>query len=141
MKNYLILGCLLCSMAASAQKIDQSKVPGPVKAALAKSFPTAGSVKWELEKSNYEAGFKDKNMHISALYDAKGNWLETETGITLAQLPEEATAYVTAHYKGAKIKEAAKIQKANGDINYEAEVNGRDVIFDSKGGFLKEEKE
>lgn len=140
MKNYLILGCLLCSVAAAAQKIDGAKVPAPVKAALAKGFPAAGTVKWELEKSNYEAGFKENNTHISALYDVKGNWLETETGITAAALPKAAADYVATHYKGAKIKETAKIQKANGEINYEAEVNGKDLIFDSKGTFLKAEK-
>lgn len=140
MKNYLILGSLLCSVTAFAQKVDQTKVPAAVKTAFSKNFPAATGVKWELEKNNYEAGFKENSKHVSAVFDASGKWLETETGITAAELPKDAAVYVATHYKGAKIKETAKIQKADGDINYEAEVNGKDIIFDSKGKFLKEEK-
>ncbi|PSL47910.1 putative PepSY-like beta-lactamase-inhibitor [Chitinophaga niastensis] len=140
MKNYAIIGLVLISASAFAQKIDQSKVPAPAKAAFAKSFPAATGVKWELENKNYEAGFKENGKHISAVYDAKGTWMETETAIAVTALPKAAAEYVASHYKGAKIKETAEIKKANGDINYEAEVNGKDVIFDSKGNFLKEQK-
>jgi len=49
--------------------------------------------------------------------------------------------YVKAHYKGATAKEAAKITKADGTVNYEAEVSKKDVIFDAKGKFIKEEKD
>ncbi len=39
------------------------------------------------------------------------------------------------------MKEAAVIVKANGEVNYEGEVNGKDVIFDSTGKFLKVDNE
>jgi hypothetical protein len=35
----------------------------------------------------------------------------------------------------------AKITKADGTVNYEAEVDGKDVIFNSIGKFLKEAKD
>jgi hypothetical protein len=35
----------------------------------------------------------------------------------------------------------AKITKANGEVNYEAEVKGQDLIFDANGRFLKSIKE
>ena len=43
--------------------------------------------------------------------------------------------------KGKNIKEGAKITKADGTVNYEAEVNGTDVIFDASGKFIKEAKD
>ncbi|MEC5146360.1 hypothetical protein UNH65_22585 [Chitinophaga sp. 180180018-2] len=137
MKHYLIAASLLCSIAASAQKVN---VPAAVKAALAKQFPTAANVKWELEKGNYEAGFKENNQHVSAVFDASGKWLETESAIPKTELPKQAAEYISSHYKNGKIKETAKIQKAGGEVNYEVEVNGKDVIFNSDGTFLKEEK-
>lgn len=32
-----------------------------------------------------------------------------------------------------KIKEAAKITKSNGEVQYEAEVNGKDILFTPEG--------
>jgi hypothetical protein len=126
---------------ATAQKLNAAKVPQTVKAAFSKAFPTAGSVKWEMENNNYEAGFKQDGKSMSAVMDAKGAVLETETDIKVAELPKAVADYLTVHYKGAKVKEAAIIKKASGEINYEAEVNGKDVLFNSKGEFIKEVKD
>ena len=41
----------------------------------------------------------------------------------------------------AKIKKAARILKADRQIEYEAEVQKMDVLFDSNGKFLREEKD
>ncbi|NIG54545.1 PepSY-like domain-containing protein [Chitinophaga sp. Cy-1792] len=136
MKIYFLLGCLLVSASTFAQKISEAKVPAVVKTALTKKFPNATGIKWEMEQQNYEAGFTDNNQHVSAVFDVKGNWMETETPIPAAELPKAATAYIASHYKGAKIKETARIQKASGAINYEAEIKGKDVIFDDKGAVL-----
>ena len=59
----------------------------------------------------------------------------------MAELPEAVLSYVKEHYKGKVIKEGAKITKADGTVNYEAEVSGKDVIFDSNGKFIKEAKD
>ena len=47
--------------------------------------------------------------------------------------------YVKQHYKGAKITEAGKVTDAQGKLSYEAEIKGRDVIFDKEGNFVKAE--
>lgn len=147
MKKTIRVSFIACMLAASlgntanAQKLDAAKVPDPVKAAFSKAFPTAGSVKWEMENKNYEAGFKQDGKTMSAVIDATGLLIETETDIKITELPKTVTDYLTVHYKGAKVKEAAIIKKANGEINYEAEVNGKDVLFNSKGKFIKEVKD
>jgi hypothetical protein len=56
-------------------------------------------------------------------------------------LPASIADYVAKNYKGEKIKEAAKLKMANGDINYEAEVKGMDLIFDANGKFIKSVKD
>lgn len=126
--------------AANAQKLDASKVPTNVKASFAKQYPGAVA-KWEKEAGKYEVNFKQNGNTMSALYESNGSLAETEMDIRVADLPATVQAYVKEHYKGKSVKEAAKITKADGTINYEAEVNGKDVIFDGAGKFLKEVKD
>ena len=126
--------------AACAQRLDASKVPAAVKSSFAKQYPGV-TAKWEKEAGNYEVNFKQNGTTMSALYDANGNPQETEMDIKVTELPATVQAYVKEHYKGKTVKEAAKITKADGTVNYEAEVGGVDVIFDVSGKFLNEAKD
>ncbi len=120
----------------NAQKISAAKVPAAVKTAFTKQYPGT-AVKWEMEKSNFEAGFKKDSHNISAIYTSAGILVETETDIKTSELPATVTAYVSANYKGKKISEAAKIVKADGAVHYEAEVDKKDLIFDASGKLIK----
>jgi len=141
MKKVTMISALvsLIGFSACAQKLDASKVPAAVKATFAKQYPGA-SVKWEKEDGKYEAGFKQNGNTMSALYEANGTMTESEMDIKVSDLPASVLAYVKENYKGKKIKEGAKITKSDGTVNYEAEVDGKDVIFDATGKFLKEMK-
>lgn len=131
---------LFIGLSAISQKISSSKVPVAVNTAFQKQYPNA-VVKWEKEKGNYEAGFKEGNHKVSVVYDAQGKLLETETDISQNELPPNALQYLKTNHAGKKITEAAKITKADGTVLYEAEVGGADMIFDAKGKFLKVEKD
>ena len=72
---------------------------------------------------------------------SKGSLKETEVVIKTSELPNGVQQYLKTNYKGSKIQEAAKITKANGEVVYEAEVNKKDLIFDTKGNFLKAQSE
>lgn len=121
---------------ATAQKLSASKVPDVVKSSFAKQYPGAAA-KWEKESGKFEAEFKKHNQTMSALFEADGTMTESEISIKVPDLPTAVITYVKDHYKGKTIKEGAKITKANGTINFEAEVDGKDLIFDAKGNFLK----
>ncbi len=143
MKQYLFLMMIALSVSSvcSAQKEEKddkkAAAPAAAKAAFAKAFPGSSNVKWVKEDADYEAEFKQNGKPMSANFDAKGTLLETEETIKESELPASALQYVKDKYKGAKIKEAAKITKANGEVNYEAEVNKKDVMFDASGKFIK----
>ena len=124
----------------NAQKISASKVPAPVTSAFKKQFPDIKSVTWELEDGQYEASFKKNGVPSSANFDKNGSLVETEVDIKVNQLPTAVPDYVKKNYK-SPIKEASKITKPNGEVNYEAMVNHTDLIFDANGKFLKELKE
>ena len=131
-----ILGILLLIggtvFSSQAQKINSLKVPAAVSAAFKKSHP-AVKVKWEMEQANYEAGFILNGKETSEVYTPGGTLLETESAIKSSELP----ATVLAKLKGMKIGEAAKITKADGTIHYEAEVKGKDLLFDANGNTVK----
>jgi hypothetical protein len=139
-KSVFLLTTVFVVTFANAQKISDKDVPATVKSAFEKQYSTVKKVKWEKENANYEAGFESNETECSVLMDASGNIVETEVAITINKLPAKVKEYVSKNYPGQKIKEAAKITKADGEINYETEVKGMDVIFDAAGNFIRENK-
>lgn len=112
-------------------------VPAAAKATVARLYPGVKTVKWEKEDGNYEAGLTHNGKELSLVIDAKGNVLETETTIMVSALPASVRDYVAKHHAGKKIKEAAEIVDAKGKKTYEAEVGGKDLMFDANGQFIK----
>ena len=142
MKKLVFLLTITTSVAfVNAQKLQTKDVPTSVREAFHKQFSTIKEVKWEKEHGNYEAGFKLEKTDYSVIVDASGNILETEMSIDVKSLSAPIIAYIAKNYPNQKIKEAAKITDAKGIVTYEAEVNGKDLIFDNNGKFLKETKD
>ncbi|QQR99363.1 MAG: PepSY-like domain-containing protein [Sphingobacteriales bacterium] len=113
------------------------EIPAVVKLTLQKNYQNAEELKWEKENSNYEASFEFDKTEYSLLIDSVGNILETEIEIKTNELPVEVKNYVAKNYADQKIKEAAKIIDNKGTVTYEAEVNDKDLIFDSNGNIIK----
>lgn len=143
MKRLFLTGTLAVSLAAcsSAQKTDkkqkESKIPVKVEEAFKKHYPSIQKVAWEKEGLNYEAEFENSETETSVVIDPSGKILETETEMETSSLPKAALDYVATNYKGQKVREAAKMVLGDGTIRYEAEVNKKDLIFDSNGAFIK----
>lgn len=143
--KYYILTVVACLLAAGVSAQDKKQkgitVPPAAMIAFQKAYPHAAKVEWEKEDADYEVNFTAGSKVMSAVYDASGTLKETEENILVNELPSGIVTYMKLHYKGAAIKQAAKITKANGEVNCEAEVNKTDVIFSRDGRFLKEEKD
>jgi len=140
-KLALMMVAAMITSLTFAQKLQEKGVPAPVKTAFQKQYPNAKETKWEKENDNYEADFEIEETDYSVLMDASGNILETELEISIDALPANVKNYVSKNYSGKKIKEAAKITDAKGTVTYEAEIKGKDLLFDSNGNFIKEETE
>ena len=141
MKRLMLFSLLVVIIQnVSGQKISASKVPANVMSAFKNQYPDIKSATWELEDGNFEANFKRNGTSTSVLYDKNGIMEETEVDIKVSELPASVGTYVNSHYK-SKIKEASKITKQNGEVNYEATLKKTEVIFDGNGNFLKEIKE
>lgn len=138
MKNVLVLSAFLtlATGAAFATTTPQNQPPQAVLQAFQKAFPNAEDVDWELEGDRYEAEFEQGDMEQSATFSATGQLIETETEIAVSELPAAIRDYISANYKGKKIREAARIVTPTGAVTYEAEVNRHDLMFDASGKFL-----
>lgn len=109
------------------------KPPQVVLNAFQQKFPSATDVDWDKEKNGeWEAEFETNGIEQSASFSAEGKWLETETEIRASELPSP----VQAALAGKKIKEASRIQKSDGSTIFEAEVRGKDLLFDASGNPL-----
>ena len=140
-KTIVLLAVSVLSATAFGQKLREKQVPSPVTAAFRQQHADAKDVDWEKENGNYEAEFKEGQTELSVVYDAQGHLLETEVEISESELPSKAKEYIAQKYSGIKIKEAARITDSQGNVSYEAEVNKKDLIFDSNGTFIKVDTE
>lgn len=147
MKKVLSLAAILftLSTATFAQENEHEgkesiKVPTAVKSALTKKYADAKNVTWEKENGNYEANWGGKSGEDNSVqFTPSGSFIEIVNAMQISELPAKVTAYVKQHYKGAKITEAGKITDAKGKMSYEAEVHGKDIVFDENGNFVKAE--
>jgi hypothetical protein len=130
-------GLLLAATPAGAQRLKSTDVPAAVKSALASQYPAATGVNWEKEKGNYEANWGGRSKEDnSVVFAPDGRFVEKVVAIPISSLPPAVATYVREHYPGARITEAGKVTNAAGETRYEAEVKGRDLVFDAAGKFL-----
>jgi hypothetical protein len=144
MKKVLVFAiAALIANFSFGQKMDESAVPANVKSKMTTSFPNAKSVKWSKEDNNYEAEFMLNKQETSCVISATAELLETETEMSVSDLPANIKTIIQTDYPGSKINEAAKIE-SKGVITYEAEVkigeDSYDMIYDNSGKFISKTK-
>ena len=153
MKKTILLAVLSVFMLSvnSQEKKETKKaekqvvVPIAVKKAFALKFPAAAKVEWGIEKpGQYEAEFDQNKKGMSALFDSKGNLLETESTITEGGLPQAIKSVLAKDYSTFKVKKIEK-NEAKGIVKYEVVVvkgkKSTELIFDAGGKQLKKEAE
>jgi len=140
MKKTIFLSVAMTALVGSliAGNVKAIKVPAAVKQALAKKYPNATKVTWEMEKGNYEANWGGKSGEdTSVVFTPAGAFVEEVDAMPVAQLPASVITYVKANYQGSKILEAGMVTDAAGKKMFEAEIKGKDLIFDKDGKFIK----
>ena len=133
----IVVGILL-----SASTINATEVPDTIEKAFQQKFPNAKKVKWEKEKSNdYEASFVLNDKEVSVLYSPDGQLKETETEISISELPKAVVDAMNKKYPNVKIDEAAKIERSDNTVVYETEIKinrkTTDLLFDQNGNETK----
>jgi hypothetical protein len=129
---------LLVFRNTEAQELETREVPSDVKSALQSKYPEAKVVKWEKEKGNFEANWGGKSGEDNSVqFTPAGQFIEIVKAIPVNELPKAVKSYVKEHFNNAKISEAGRVTDAKGKLFFEAEIHGKDLIFDSNGDFLK----
>ncbi len=143
MKKLMLSAMLLATTitgVVTAQDLKEKDVPTIVKAAFVKKYPDAKKVSWEKEKGNYEANWGGKSGEDnSAVFTPSANFIEIVVAMPISELPATIAPYIAKHYKGMKMLEAGKVTDAAGKHMFEVEIKGKDLIFDEKGIFIKED--
>lgn len=149
MKKILSLAAIMCAVSSLvfAQENEGGNhhvnVPAVVKSANMKKYPDSKRyhITWEKEKGNYEANWGGKDGEANSVtYTPSGVFVEIVNAMPAQQLPKTTMEYIKAHYKNARFGDVGKVLDASGKNFYEVEINGKDIIFDSHGNFLREEK-
>ncbi len=133
MKRLMIFFALMfCSFITQAQTLN---VPDVVKAKFSSLYPTVKSPAWEMEDGMYEASFTFNQVATSVVISAAGEHKQTETAMEPNTLPRMTRYYVMKELSNQPITEACKIVDSKGVVSYEAEVGGKDYLFDADGNF------
>lgn len=127
-----------------SNETEQINVPEVVSAAFTAKFPSATDVEWEMEtETEYEANFEMYEKEYSAKFDQTGKWLETETIIAVADLPEVVTKSLNKEFPDYVIDEAEKADTFDKGTVYEVEVEKGEetyvVLVAADGTILKKE--
>jgi hypothetical protein len=139
MKKKILL--IVCSLMIGFNVIAANP-PAVVSKAFENKFPGAEKVKWDKENAHeYEAEFTLGGSKMSASFDETGKWLETETSITMRQVPDVVQASFNRDHPKAVVKGCSRIEKADGKFSYEIEmmVNSKiqEVHYADDGTALK----
>ncbi len=133
-KSFISLICVLILSVAVMAAVP----PAKVKKAFETKFPGATAVKWGKENSKeWEAEFSVDSVKMSANFAVDGTWLETETEIAAAELPEAVAAAIKTQHPKAAIVHAYMIESAAKSTFYEVELKtGKkksEVMLDKDG--------
>ena len=102
----MILAVMFLAFSFSA--CSQIKVPAAVKTAFNKKFPAAKKVEWGMEDNTlWEAEFELNEKDMSANFDARGNWKETETDLEKSAVPSSVMNVLNTNFPNFKVKEAS----------------------------------
>jgi hypothetical protein len=121
---------------------EHINVPSAVKNENMLRYPESKTqnITWETEKGNYEANWGGQDGEANSVtYTPSGTFVEIVNAIPVSQIPQSANNYINQHYKTAQFGDVGKVLDAQGKTSYEAEINGKDVIFDANGNFVKSE--
>jgi hypothetical protein len=138
-KKLLISFVCICFIATTNAQI---KVPKAVENAFKTKFTNAQEVKWGKENKNeYEADFKMEGKTYSANFLKNGQWKETESEISITELPESVKKSYNIKHSNAAIKIISKIETATGNLQYEIEYKAagktKELVYNDQGIIIK----
>ena len=138
-KIFCLLLLLACCVTVEAQKLAANAVPKTVTTAFKKSHPTATKETWFKHDDKYEVKFTVNKKVKSLMYNTKGILVFNEAKVTLTTLAAAAKKYMDTNFTNQTILKVVRMTTMTNSISYAVEINDRNIIFDTKGHFIKSE--
>lgn len=147
----LSLSTLLIFADGKEKKVKAENVPEKVQATYAEKFPDADKAQWVMEEEKegitYEVEFTMDGKNMEATFTEGGEWLETETEISTADMSGAMMLVLEAKYSTHMVEgdKAQRIEKADGTILYEVIFQNSseevEMTFTESGSLYEAEEE
>lgn len=144
-KTLLALSFLLLCLAGFAQGLTMDKVPQATTAAYKSKFPNGSQPGWTKAGADvFEVQFFNGKKRQSALFDANGKWIRTDSEINYGAVPMKVQNAFAREFEGYQIQEVYEVESAENGMCYEitAFKGAKNflVVFSAKGELLKKDE-
>ena len=146
MKYFLILFAFSFGFISTSCAQNKKMAPEAIQAAFKAKFPTVQKARWDMEnEQEWEAEFKMNGKEMTANFKADGSWMETETEMKAADLPQAIKDALSAQFSGYKTEEAAMVETPGQAAAYEVELEMGETtieaLFSADGTLIKQKTE
>lgn len=143
-KPFLIFITTLLSVACFAQTLRMDQVPPAAANGFKVKFPNGQQPGWsQVVKDTFEVGFINGKKQQTALFDATGKWLQTETEINYGAAPAKVQRGFETEFEGYQIQEVFEVETDKGLTYQIIAFKGRknyQATFSAKGELLNKEE-
>ena len=140
----LKLTLLLLVFAAFTSQAQIRKIPSEVTDSFGQRYPHAQQVSWKDNLTNFEAQFTLNSYEMSADFNGKGEWQDSEKKIKFEELPAQVQdGFSKSKYSEWEKLSVAEIEKNSEAIQYriyvkKSAVEKKYLFFDSNGKLLRD---
>ncbi|MBK9718635.1 MAG: PepSY-like domain-containing protein [Saprospiraceae bacterium] len=124
----IIFSCAI--ILAISSTVHACPVPEKAKIHFKTNHPGAQKVHWSKDDGEFEVEFKESGKNMSCSYDKGGMLLETETEITIQELPAHIKEAVNKAYPNYNIEDIEEVSIPNAGIQYEMELELGKIEFE-----------
>lgn len=131
MKHLLLFLLLIATTLCTAQRLTMDKVPPAAARAFKAKFPEGSQPGWlSAGKDVYEVQFFNGKKRQSALFDATGKWLQTQTEMDYGKMPRAVQRAFEQDYQGYQAQEVCETDTPDKGLCYEV------TAFNPQGSFV-----
>lgn len=132
-------GFPLADLPAAIKTYVEANYPGYTIDEAEQETDCSGATVYDVEIEQGE------DIESELTFDSEGNFLYSESEITVADLPASVTNSLANNYAGFTTEEADKLTLADGSTRYEVELEKgsieKEVLFDTEGTVICEQDE
>ncbi len=123
------------------QSCSSNEVPESVRQKFLDMEPSANDLEWADNGDMYRVYYKLDGQKVTSYFDYFGQWMETETEITVQELRTEVLNVLQTKFVDYSIIDIEIVRTSDGQELYEIDLDkaGKtyDILFDTTGQILR----